>query len=27
VRKKLRREPMRVATRGHVASVKARGRR
>ncbi|HEY8122915.1 MAG TPA: endopeptidase La [Myxococcota bacterium] len=27
VRKRTRREPMRVATRGHVASVKARGRR
>ncbi|MBM4382918.1 MAG: endopeptidase La [Deltaproteobacteria bacterium] len=26
-RKKTKREPMRVATRGHVASVKARGRR
>jgi ATP-dependent Lon protease len=27
VRKKIRREPVRMATRGHVASVKARGRR
>jgi ATP-dependent Lon protease len=27
VRKKVRGEPVRLATRGHVASVKARGRR